>query len=261
MTSALQVFEFEGAPIRAYVFRGRPCWIAQDVGGALGYTRVGFGNALREWSDEFIDDKDLSTLRGQDLREFRSVAADTVSVSAKTTQLTVLYESGVDLVCIKTEKPLGKKLRRFMADEVMPRLRRGSLEPSRAEKELIALTLRLNAGDAETIWELETVQELCRIYAKQIWDGASRMDPWLRRPMWMIYEIVLGPIVYPELKLRNPDPHDGSLNYQFLTEAKHRLMQNDMGTVRAILRMSRDADDFFNKLKFAYRRGPLQLGW
>ena len=262
MTSAaIQVFEFEGRALRAYVFRGRPCWIAQDVGAALAYSRVGFGNALREWGDELIDGKDCETLRGSDLREFRATAgADTETVSAKTTQLTVLYESGIDLVCLKTEKPLGRKLRRFMADEVMPRLRRGTTN-KKLEEEYIALSLRLTAADAATIWERETVQELCRVHGKALWDGTSRMEPWLRGPMGLIYRIVLGDVVYNELRQRNPEPHDGSLNYQFLTEARHRLMQNEMGKVSYALRRSRNAEQFYEELRFAFKRGPLQLGW
>lgn len=258
-----QVFEFEGSPLHVYLFRGRPCWIAQDVGAALGYTREGFNAALRDWSDELFDGKDAQTLRGQDLREFKAVTALEVdSTSSRAGSLTILYESGVDLVCLKTEKPLGKTLRRFMADKVMPGLRRGSLDTGRANAELVALSLRLTAGDAASIWERETVQEICRLYHQPIWDGIGRMPPWLKEPMGRIYRIVLGDVVYAELKARNPNPRDGSLNYQFLTEARHRLMQNDMGTVSALVRLSRSREEFVEKLRFACRRTTtLQLAW
>lgn len=263
MTSAIQVFDFEGRPLRAYIFRGRPCWIAQEVGAALGYPRSSFVRALQDWADELIAGKDFETLRSADLREFKAIAAlGSENDPSRAPSLTILYESGIDLVCLKTEKPLGKKLRRFMADEVMPRLRRGTLDPSVAERELVALSLRLTAGDAKTIWEVETVQELCRVHRKGIWTPGTRMAPWLRGPMGLIYKIVLGEVVYRELKERNPDPHDGSLNYHFLTEARHRLMQNDMGTVSALLRTSRTADEFFDRLRFAYKRSAeMQTSW
>ena len=128
------------------------------------------------------------------------------------------------------------------------------------QRDLVRLSLLLEPSDASTIWERETVQELCRVCRQAIWTGGP-MPAWLRGPMGLIYKIVLGEIVYAELHARNPEPRGGSLNYQFLTEARHRLMQNDMGTVSALLRMSRSSEEFFNRLRFAYRRGPLQLAW
>jgi prophage antirepressor-like protein len=264
MSAAIKVFEFEGAALRVYVFRGRACCIAQDVGAALGYTREGFVAALRDWADELIDGQDVQTLRGADLREFKVVAAEVLSTSAKITQLSVLFESGVNLVCLKTEKPLGKTLRRFMAAKVMPALRRGSFdgeEADRARAELVALTLRLQPADASSIWEKETVQLLCKVHRKEIWNGEGRMPFWLKGPMGLIYRIVLGDEVYRELKTRNPDPRDGSLNYNFLTEARHKLMHTDMARVLDALRESRSSREFFERLRFKFKRAALQLSW
>lgn len=258
----MQVFDFEDRPLRVYLYRGRPCWIAQDVGAALGYTQAGWRSALGNWTDELILPKDVQTLRGAELREFKSLCDARANMAlAKTTNLTLLYESGVDLVCIKTEQPLGKKLRRFLADEIVPRLRRGSLDVSVAERELIALTLRLDPADASTIWDVDLVQHLCRVCRRPVWDGVERMPRWLRGPMGMIYRIVLGETVYRELRARNPDPRDGSLNYQFLTEARHKLMQRDMGKVLMCLESSTTSEQFFERLRHHYRRAPLQLSW
>lgn len=110
----------------SYMFRGRACWISADVGAALGYDPGGFRNCYGNWSDEIIDGKDAETLRGDDLRDFK----DLLDVSVKSTlsrapNLTILYESGVHVVCLKTEKPLGRQLRRHLADEVLPKLVRG----------------------------------------------------------------------------------------------------------------------------------------
>jgi len=65
-------------------------------------------------------------LEGEALAAFKGVLeqAHEPWASSKARSLTILYESGLHLVCLKTEKPLGKKLRRFLADEVMPRLMR-----------------------------------------------------------------------------------------------------------------------------------------
>ncbi len=37
----------------------------------------------------------------------------------------ILHETGLDLVCLKTDKPAGARLRRFLVKDVLPKLRRG----------------------------------------------------------------------------------------------------------------------------------------
>ncbi|WP_438006420.1 hypothetical protein WME89_48880 [Sorangium sp. So ce321] len=121
--------DFEGSTLTTYVFRGRPCMVAADVGRALEYADE--GKALvevmkKQWGDELLPGKDMEVLTGEELREFKGIISLTEGTSvSRAPAITVLYESGFDLVCIKTEKPLGKKLRRHLADVVMPKLRRG----------------------------------------------------------------------------------------------------------------------------------------
>lgn len=260
---AIQVFDFDGRAITAFWFRGRECWVAQDVARVLGYDLKGWSTSWRRWADgddaELRTPGDFEVLRGSDLREFLVTAGS--AVAEKTRNLTILYESGLHLVCVKTEKPLGRRLRRFLADVMLPRLREASESVAAMRAEVIALSLRLEAGDNSTIWEAETVQDLCRLYRKPLWAPGERMPLWLKQPMGAIYRIVLGDAVYRELKKRTPDPHDGALNYQFLTEARHKLMQRDMLTVAAFLRVSRTPDGFFDQLRAVYRRAPLQLSW
>ena len=122
----------EDMGVRVYVFRGRPCVIAWAVGRALGYSNAGkkLIDSIRDpakWASEFIDGKDVETLRGDDLREFKALldGSPDSGEASKTSQLTVLFESGWDLACINTNKPEGVRLRRRLADEVLPKLRRG----------------------------------------------------------------------------------------------------------------------------------------
>lgn len=60
---------------------------------------------------------DFIRLEGRDLARFaapgRGGANDAPTVSSKVRSLIVLTESGVNLVCMKTDKPLGKALRRW----------------------------------------------------------------------------------------------------------------------------------------------------
>lgn len=117
---------FEGSALTSYVFRGRLCWIAADVGAVLGYDPGGFRTCLGDWSDELLEGQDVATLRGGELRDFKEVLdASVKSTLARASQLAILYEPGLHVVCLKTEKPLGKKLRRHLADEVLPKLVRG----------------------------------------------------------------------------------------------------------------------------------------
>lgn len=258
--SIVRVFEFEGTGLTAYTHRGRPCWLAQDIGKALGYAS-GWRKALDNWGDELVDGVDIATLRGADLREFKALSGVSVNSALTTTpNLTILFESGVYVVSLKTEKPLGKKLRRFLADKVMPALRRGTLDEEAARKELIKATLQLNpAQDQTTVWERGVIQDLCRLYRKP-WDGEGVWPLWLKEPLGKIYRIVLGETVYSELKRRNPDPRDGSLNYQFLSEAKHKHMQHkDMMVVEALAKTARTRPEFFENLRHVYRGTPLQL--
>ncbi len=99
---------FEGHDVAFYVFRDRVCIIAAALGRALGYGNDGkkLSDVIRqEWSKEILAGHDYAVLTGADLREFKAQLGDTqekwVSSSAR---LMVLYETGVDAVCIKTEK-------------------------------------------------------------------------------------------------------------------------------------------------------------
>lgn len=256
MSGLVKTFDFNGAAITAYVFRGRECWIAQDVARVLGYDPKGWSNSLRGWEGELIDGQDYLVLRGVNLREF---VGTTGYVVAKTTQLSVLFEPGLNLVCIKTEKPLGKTLRRFVAERVLPDLRRRSADVGQIHQELIALSLRLAAVDQPTIWERDVVVTLCRLYRKK-WDGKGSMPMWLKQPFGRIYKIVLGDHVYKEMKRRNPRPSNGSLHYQYLTEPRHRLMSGlDMARVTSVLGYSTTAPQFFRLLSAEFGRGPRQL--
>jgi prophage antirepressor-like protein len=121
--------QFEGHELTTYVFRGRICMIAAHVGRALSYADDGkrLVDRIRDdWADEFIEGNDFDVLTGAELREFKAIIGDTPdSGVSSTARLMVLYESGFDLACVRTDKPAGKRLRRLLVDEAIPKLRRG----------------------------------------------------------------------------------------------------------------------------------------
>lgn len=116
---------FEGAALSTFKVDGRPVWIAREVGAALGYAQRGKRFATRitgEWASELIEGHDFAVLTGSDLPE-ESEGTDPVPLSGNR-GLVVLFESGMHLALVKSTKPAGVRLRRFLADEVMPALAR-----------------------------------------------------------------------------------------------------------------------------------------
>ena len=127
--SNIQVFNFEGYDLPVFAYRGKPCWIAKDVGRVLGYAGDGGKMTTRlscEWGDEFIGGEDFFILEGDELRDFKTLLSHTpeygVSGLDRIARIMMLTESGLHLVCVKSNKPVGKKLRRWLVDEVLPSL-------------------------------------------------------------------------------------------------------------------------------------------
>jgi prophage antirepressor-like protein len=118
---------FEGHTIPVYVFRGRPCVYAGDLGRALGYADDGKGLAesVRGWP-EMKEPGDFAVLTGADLRDFKALLDVTARAAvSRSPHLMVLYETGMDLACQKAQTEAGARLRRYLADHVLPKLRRG----------------------------------------------------------------------------------------------------------------------------------------
>ncbi|MCP4606364.1 MAG: hypothetical protein GY847_38610, partial [Proteobacteria bacterium] len=130
--------EFDGQSITTITYKGRLCWLAVEIGRALGYSNKGSrlaGKISESWSEELIEDKDYQYLRGAELSEFKRVL-DVLPGSGRTyskaPQMLLLFEPGLHFVLLKTNKPIGAKLRRFLVDQVMPQLvRDGAYLPER----------------------------------------------------------------------------------------------------------------------------------
>lgn len=175
---------FEGHAMRFATFRGRPCVIAKDLGAALGYSEAGFRRVCANWESEFIEDVDRKVLTGEDLAEFLGG----LDVSAKMAlsrapHLTIFFEPGFNMICLKTEKECGVKLRRFFAGEVMPKLMRGEpigqMTPGLSEERVLAL---IAASQAQFMAEL----------TKRIGGAAPSDDPFAGKNA--AEEYVLAPL-------------------------------------------------------------------
>jgi len=118
--------EFEGKSITTLTYKNQPAWIAREVGSVLGYSQVGkrlINNIHSEWSEEFLKNKDFIILSGQELADLkRLLDVGTESVPSRAPSIMLLFETGLNLVLMKTNKPIGVKLRRFLSDEVLPQI-------------------------------------------------------------------------------------------------------------------------------------------
>jgi len=167
---------FDGHPITFVTFRGEPVVVARELGAALGYAGSSLGDLIRrEWAADFKEGVDYRTLDGADLSAFKAEWSDTVSDAVSTSldrtrrSLFLLTESGWWMVAQKTEKALGVKLRRFLAERVLPKLARGEAIGAAPERQahdhLTARELRLlgdrywRAGQRDKALELYDAAE------------------------------------------------------------------------------------------------------
>jgi prophage antirepressor-like protein len=124
-TTAKQ-FEGEGFAVSVITYKGVDYVAARDVGRALGYADDGSRLSQlisSDWAEDFIDGTDFVRLEGQDLADLKALGTDYVGSRAR--WFVLLTRSGADLVCMKTDKPVGRKLRRWIVDVVFPALRAG----------------------------------------------------------------------------------------------------------------------------------------
>jgi prophage antirepressor-like protein len=130
MESLVQaVHRFDEQPVTSLFYKGKPAWIAREIGVALGYSQGGKRLATRitgEWSKELILSQDYAVLTGTEAALLeRALGKGTEAVPLGSNRgLVILYESGLYLVLAKTEKAAGVRFRRFLADEVLPQLTR-----------------------------------------------------------------------------------------------------------------------------------------
>jgi prophage antirepressor-like protein len=121
----VQPFQFDEHEIATIILPdGRPCWLVPQVETVLGYGRGNLATVLRSWSDELIPGHDHEVVTGKLLAGMRKELNEFYSFSSHAGGITVLFESGLNIVCLKTEKPAGKRLRRKLADDVLPSIRR-----------------------------------------------------------------------------------------------------------------------------------------
>ena len=122
----------EGKPLLEVHYRGRRCWLLSDIERVLEYAPGALGDLLRrEWASEFEEGKHYVVVQGAELVELRKALAEFAAVShtaanalsPKARSVTLLFYPGLDLVLTKTEKPIGREVRRVLVDDVISSVR------------------------------------------------------------------------------------------------------------------------------------------
>lgn len=106
---------FEGRTFHTIDFGGQPAWLAREIGAVTGYAARGqrLVKKIRgPWRDQLIEAVDFLHMVGppDGVRTHLELGEHPL----------VLFRPGLDTVLAKTCKPIGKRLRRFVVEEVLP---------------------------------------------------------------------------------------------------------------------------------------------
>lgn len=103
MSAALQLFKFEHQPVRVVLVDGEPWFVLSDICRALGIANV--GNAAARLDDDVKGVHQADTPGGRQ-------------------QVTVVSESGMYEVVIRSDKKEAARFRRWVTHKVLPEIRR-----------------------------------------------------------------------------------------------------------------------------------------
>lgn len=173
---------FENKSLTVYRWKDTPVFIATEVGEAAGYKegRSFVDNITGRWSDEIIKGTYYYKIEGEELRTFKEQLAGRLVVDHElpsdpldslkhVRELILLTETGVNLALMKGRTPLCKKLRLFLATEVIPKLVRGeAIVPEKTSFEIEAdLHLRVYEAEREN-FRMEAMLIACRYIQERI---------------------------------------------------------------------------------------------
>lgn len=119
---------FNNTNIIEVEYLGKPVFLAQQVGAALGYTDPSklSANISDRWSEDLIEGRDFIKLTNGPLAAFKAAVnylPDREVVDPRAPSLILLTESGAQLAAILSRTPQGRAFRRWLVDEVLPAYR------------------------------------------------------------------------------------------------------------------------------------------
>lgn len=135
------------------------------------------------------------------------------------------------------------------------------------DPEAVRLTIRihrLDAGNYETAWEQEMLNELARLSPQIIkWDERTDYRANDKRMHWALgktWRVILGDSAYEELRRRCPHPRAGDLYPQWIRDERMKLIRReDMVITLFIARRARNWTEYEHEMRVHFRRAPIQL--
>lgn len=124
--STPQIFNFEQNEVRTILVNDEPYFVGKDVAEILGYERA--DNAIRN----HVDDEDKLTHQ--------------ISASGQNRNMTIINESGLYSLILKSKLPSAKKFKRWVTSEVLPAIRKhgGYLTAEKVEEALLNPDVLIN---------------------------------------------------------------------------------------------------------------------
>ena len=137
----LQNFNFSGQDVRIITINGEPWFVGKDVADILGYS-----NSRKALSDH-VDDEDKGVTKSDTLGGNQNI--------------TIINESGLYSLILKSKKPEAKQFKRWVTSEVLPTIRKHGAYMTQpqvptTQRELIMLAL---AGNEETNQRIDAIEE------------------------------------------------------------------------------------------------------
>ena len=137
----LQNFNFSGQDVRIITINGDPWFVGKDVADILGYS-----NSRKALSDH-VDDEDKGVTKSDTLGGNQNI--------------TIINESGLYSLILKSKKPEAKQFKRWVTSEVLPTIRKHGAYMTQpqvptTQRELIMLAL---AGNEETNQRIDAIEE------------------------------------------------------------------------------------------------------
>ncbi|NHM25966.1 Bro-N domain-containing protein [Desulfofundulus sp. TPOSR] len=113
--------------VHTFIWNGRLCWIAGEIAEVLGYDDP--ASAVRNCieAEEFEPGFEYEVLKGSDLKKFKEMVNYVIGlnpISSKTPNLTIFYEEGLYGFLTYTDKPEGKRFKKWIRRDVVPEIRK-----------------------------------------------------------------------------------------------------------------------------------------
>ena len=116
---------FEGRALRVREWQGRPCVEARELATVLQYRDTSdMLEMVTGPKSEFIEGADYVKLTGDELTAWKNDIPVTGGDVDRTARLVILFEPGMYLAAIKARTEVGKRVRRWLAEKVLPSIAR-----------------------------------------------------------------------------------------------------------------------------------------